>query len=122
MSSAPSTVTIPTGRNAYGAVYNTVVTNPQRLTEEQNQAIDACCNMKAEQVGIILWTITFIASVVGLNTCVTNGCFGSSRPGLEVQDCDSQCPAIQKIASIAGLIICILGVIIACGVCIGKKC
>lgn len=121
MSSAPSIVTIPTGRNAYGAVYNTVVINPQRLAEEQNQAIGACCNMKAEQVGIILCTMTFIASVVGLNTCVTNGCFDSSRPGLEVQDCDSQCPDIQKIASIAGLVICTLGFIIACGACIARK-
>ena len=119
--SAPSTITIPNGRNAYGAVYSTVVTNPQRLSEETSQSIDSCSKARADQICAFLALPIFIMSVVGLNTCVSNGCFDSTQANIGAAPCDSQCPTVQKIFSIAGVIICTSVVIFACWIECSRK-
>ena len=117
MSSAPSAITIATGRNAYGTVYTTVVTNPQRLTEEQNQAIDNCFKMKGDQCCLGLGGLILVGSIVSLISCASQSCLSSSQDPLRSEGCDT-CPEFLKIGSI---IVVVLAILISCGVCIGKN-
>ena len=119
MSAAPSTVTISTGRNAYGAVYNTVVTNPQRLTEEQNQVIDKCFQMNGKQCCLGMGGFLLVGSILSVISCASLGCLSSSSQAtVKSEVCDIYCPAYLKVGSI---IVLVSAILISCGACIVKK-